>query len=63
MNKVSDVIAEFLKELDIKIVFGIIGSANSHIFDSITKLGFTKIVHPLSLSEELPESKLPLGTC
>jgi acetolactate synthase-1/2/3 large subunit len=44
MNKVSDVIAEFLKELDIKIVFGIIGSANSHIFDSITKLGFTKIV-------------------
>ncbi len=44
MKKVSDVIAEFLKELDIKIVFGIIGSANSHIFDSITKLGFTKIV-------------------
>jgi len=33
MKKVSDVI-----------VFGIIGSANSHIFDSITKLGYTKIV-------------------
>jgi acetolactate synthase-1/2/3 large subunit len=44
MKKVSDIIADFLKELDIKIVFGIIGSANSHIFDSITKLGFTQIV-------------------
>ena len=44
MKKVSDVIAEFLKELEIKIVFGIIGSANSHIFDSITNLGYTKIV-------------------
>jgi len=44
MKKVSDVIAEFLKELKIEIVFGIIGSANSHIFDSITNLGYTKIV-------------------
>lgn len=44
MKKVSDIIADFLKQLDIKIVFGIIGSANSHIFDSITKLGFTQIV-------------------
>ena len=26
-------------------MFGIIGSANSHIFDSINKLGFTEIVN------------------
>lgn len=43
MKKVSDIIAEFLKELKIEIVFGIIGSANSHIFDSIANLGYTKI--------------------
>lgn len=45
MVKVSDVIAEFLKEKEIKVVFGIIGSANSHIFDSIHKLGYTKIIN------------------
>lgn len=44
MKKVSDVIAEYLKELKIDYVFGIIGSANSHIFDSIEKLGYTKII-------------------
>ncbi len=43
-KKVSDLIAEFLKEKEIKHVFGIIGSANSHIFDSITNLGYTEIV-------------------
>ena len=37
-KKVSDLIAIFLKEKKIKHVFGIIGSANSHIFDSIKKL-------------------------
>ena len=42
--KVSDVIAQYLKEAEIKTVFGIIGSANSHIFDSISKLGYTEIV-------------------
>lgn len=42
--KVSDLIAKFLKEKDIKHVFGIIGSANSHIFDSISNLGFTEII-------------------
>ena len=42
--KVSDLIAEFLEKSEIKIVFGIIGSANSHIFDSITKRGYTKII-------------------
>jgi acetolactate synthase-1/2/3 large subunit len=45
MVKVSDLIAEFLKEKEIDIVFGIIGSANSHIFDSINKLGYTKIIN------------------
>ena len=45
MVKVSDLIAEFLKEKNIDIVFGIIGSANSHIFDSISKLGYTKIIN------------------
>ena len=33
--KVSDLIAIFLKKKKIKYIFGIIGSANSHIFDSI----------------------------
>ena len=43
-TKVSDLIAEFLKEKKIKHVFGIIGSANSHIFDSIANLGYTEII-------------------
>jgi acetolactate synthase-1/2/3 large subunit len=42
--KVSDLIAIFLKKKKIKYIFGIIGSANSHIFDSIKKLGYTEIV-------------------
>jgi acetolactate synthase I/II/III large subunit len=37
MVKVSDVIAEFLVKNNIDVVFGIIGSANSHIFDSLDK--------------------------
>ena len=41
----SDVIAKFLKEKGIKHAFGIIGSANSYIFDSINKLGYTEIVY------------------
>ena len=45
MVKVSDVIADYLKEKGIETVFGIIGSANSHIFDSINKLGYTKIIN------------------
>ncbi len=44
MLKVSDLIAQFLKDQEIKHVFGIIGSANSHIFDSIMQLGYTEIV-------------------
>ena len=42
--KVSDAIANFLKEKEIRHVFGIVGAANSHIFDSIFKLGYTQIV-------------------
>jgi acetolactate synthase-1/2/3 large subunit len=44
-KKVSDIVAEFLKEKNIEVVFGIIGSANAHIFDSINKLGYTKIIN------------------
>lgn len=43
--KNSDLVAEFLKENKIKVAFGIIGSANSHIFDSINALGYTQIVY------------------
>lgn len=42
--KVSDAIAQYLKDREIRHVFGIIGSANSHIFDSIQNLGYTEIV-------------------
>lgn len=42
--KTSDVIAEFLEICGINTAFGIIGSANSHIFDSISKRGYTKII-------------------
>jgi acetolactate synthase-1/2/3 large subunit len=42
--KVSDLVAEFLEKLEIKVIFGIIGSANSHLFDSISKRGYTQIV-------------------
>jgi len=43
--KNSDILADFLKHKQIKYVFGIIGSANSYIFDSINKLGYTTIVY------------------
>lgn len=42
--KISDQIALFLKQKEIKLVFGIVGAANSHIFDSITNLGYTEII-------------------
>jgi acetolactate synthase-1/2/3 large subunit len=45
MVKVSDIVAEFLIEKNIKVAFGIIGSANSHIFDSISNKGYTKVVY------------------
>jgi acetolactate synthase-1/2/3 large subunit len=42
---VADLIAEWLEKHEISIIFGIIGSANSYIFDSILKRGYTKIVY------------------
>jgi acetolactate synthase-1/2/3 large subunit len=45
MVKISDLIAEFLQKKNIETVFGIIGSANAHIFDSITIKGYTKVVY------------------
>ena len=46
-NKIkgSDAIAIFLKRKKIRHAFGIIGSANSHIFDSVNKLNYTKIIN------------------
>lgn len=45
IKRTSDLIAEFLKFHKIEYAFGIIGSANSYIFDSINKLGYTKIIY------------------
>jgi acetolactate synthase-1/2/3 large subunit len=42
--KVSDYIADFLAEKGIKHVFGIVGAGNAHLFDSITKKGYTQII-------------------
>lgn len=42
--KVSDYLAQFLKDKKIEHVFGIIGSGNAHIFDSINSLGYSEIV-------------------
>src|SRR5579872_530718 len=44
MKKVSDLIADFLEEKNIRHVFGIIGSGNAHIFDSISQKGYTEII-------------------
>jgi acetolactate synthase-1/2/3 large subunit len=44
LKKVSDLIADFLEEKEIKHVFGIIGAGNAHIFDSIHKKGYTEII-------------------
>ncbi len=40
----ADLIADFLEEREIDIAFGIIGSANSYIFDSISRKGYTKLI-------------------
>jgi acetolactate synthase-1/2/3 large subunit len=41
----ADLIADFLISKEIDTVFGIIGSANAYIFDSIVKKGYTKIIY------------------
>lgn len=43
-KKVSDYIAEFLASQSIRHAFGIIGAGNAHIFDAITRLGYTEII-------------------
>ena len=42
--KISDAIADFLAEKGIRHVFGVVGAGNAHLFDSITKKGYTQIV-------------------
>ena len=42
--KVSELIAEALENLGIKHVFGIIGAGNVHLFEAITKRGYSEIV-------------------
>ena len=42
--KVSDQIALLLEELGIRHAFGIIGAGNVHLFESITRHGYTEIV-------------------
>lgn len=42
--KVSDHIAKFLADKEIKHVFGIVGAGNAQIFDAITRLDYTEIV-------------------
>jgi acetolactate synthase-1/2/3 large subunit len=44
MVKVSDVISEFLEKNNIEVVFGIIGSANSHIYNSINNKSNIKLI-------------------
>ena len=43
-TKVSDLIAEALEKLGIEHVFGIIGAGNVHLFEAITRRGFTEII-------------------
>lgn len=42
--KVSEYIADWLAEKNIRHVFGIVGAGNAHLFDAITRKGFTEIV-------------------
>jgi acetolactate synthase I/II/III large subunit len=44
MVKLSDVVAKYLIKNNVEIVFGIIGSANSHLFDSIQQIESIKLV-------------------
>ena len=42
--KVSDLVAETLENLGIRHAFGIIGAGNLHLFEAITRRGYTEIV-------------------
>jgi acetolactate synthase-1/2/3 large subunit len=43
-KKVSDYIAKFLEDQEIRQVFGIVGAGNAQIFDAITRHGYTEII-------------------
>ena len=43
-QKVSDYIAKFLADQEIRHVFGIVGAGNAQIFDAITRLALTEII-------------------
>ncbi|EDZ64446.1 acetolactate synthase [beta proteobacterium KB13] len=43
--RVSDYIAQFFEEHNIKKVFGIVGAGNAQIFDSISQLNYTEIIY------------------
>ncbi len=42
--KVSDLLAQTLEELGIRHVFGMIGAGNVHLFESISRRGYTEII-------------------
>jgi len=42
--KVSELIAQALEDLGIRHIFGIIGAGNVHLFEAISKRGYTEIV-------------------
>jgi acetolactate synthase I/II/III large subunit len=42
--KVSDLLAQTLEELGIRHIFGMIGAGNVHLFESISRRGYTEIV-------------------
>ena len=43
-EKVSDIVAKALEDLGIELVFGIIGAGNVHLFEAISRRGFTEII-------------------
>ena len=49
MKKVSDIISSFLIKQEITTVFGIIGSANSNLYDSFTNHNI-KIINEITNS-------------
>lgn len=42
--KVSDLVAETLEKLGIRHVFGIIGAGNVHLFEAVTRRGYSEII-------------------
>jgi acetolactate synthase I/II/III large subunit len=44
MVKISDQVAQLLEEMGVRHAFGIIGAGNVHLFESISRRGYTEIV-------------------